>query len=109
MGPPHSDSEEVGFDRGHIRPFASSTLTTCPPDGVSGGPASCRVQGLRTTVPVRHIPGLFRLGDGISGISSYDRPLRQRRLESPDAAQRSHGCAFSNRTPLNRKRGGEVH
>ena len=108
MGPPHSESKEVVFDQGLIRPSASSTLTRRPPDRVSDGPASCRVQGLRTTVPVGHITGIFWLGNGISGISSCDRPLRQRRLEPPDAEKQSHAFAFSNRTPLNRKRGGEV-
>ena len=62
MGPLHSESEEVGFDQGLMRPSASSTLTRRPPDRVSDGPVSCRIQGLRTTVPVRHIPGLILAG-----------------------------------------------
>ena len=106
MGPSHSESEEVGFDQGLIRPSASSTLTRRPPDEVSDGPVSCRIQGLQTTVPVRHIPGLFWLGNGISGISSYDRPLRQRRLDSPDAANGGHAFAFSIRTPSTVNEGG---
>ena len=62
MGPPHSESEEIGFDQGLIRPSASSTLTRRPPDRVSDGPVSCRIQGLQTTVPASHIPGLILAG-----------------------------------------------
>ena len=83
--PPGSESEEIGFDQGLIRPSASSILTRRPPDRVLDGPASCRTQGLRTTgswfVTHRTYYGLV---DGISGISSYDHSLRQRRLRSRD-------------------------
>ena len=44
-----SESEEVGFDQGLIRPSISSTLTRLPPEKVLDGLASCRMQGLRTT------------------------------------------------------------
>ena len=89
MGPPLSESEEAGFDQDLIRPSASSTLTRRPPDRVLDGPASCRTQGLRTTGSqfVTHRT-YFGLVDGISGISSSDHPLRQRRLRSPDNSKR---------------------
>ena len=87
MGPPHSESEEVGFDQGLIRPSVSFTLTRRPLDRVSVGPTSYCMQGLQTTGAGRHVPDLVWRGDGISGICSYDRPLRQRRIESPDGGK----------------------
>ena len=85
MGPPLSELEEVGFDQDLIRPSASSTLTRHPPDRVLDGSASCRMQGLQTTgsrfVTYRSYFGVI---DGISGVSSYDHPLRKLRLRSPD-------------------------
>ena len=85
MGPSLSESEEVGFGQDLIEPSASSTLTRRPLDRVLDGPANCRMQGLQTKgsrfVTYRTY---FSVIDGISRISSYDHPLRQRRLRSPD-------------------------
>ena len=67
MGPPLSESKEVGFDQDLIRPSASSTLTRRPPDKVLDGvllAVACKASGRR--VPVRRIPDLFRRGKMVS-------------------------------------------
>ena len=72
-----SESEEVGFVQGLIRPSASSTLTRHPQAKVLDGPTSCRLVGPPNGGAGSSRAGItyFDLVDGISGVGSYDHPL----------------------------------
>ena len=95
MGPPLNESEEADFDQDLIRPSASSTLTRRPPDRVLDGillVVACRASERRCWFVTYRT--YFGVVEGIFGISSYDHPLRQHRIRSPETANASHMFAL---------------